>query len=447
MVDLSSAKSFEEVVERCVKFHDKNKGNLLLGRGWDQNLWLSKEFPNNALLNQYFKDIPVLLKRVDGHAAIANDVALRLAGIHAQSKVAGGEFLTANGILTGVLIDNAVDLVEKALSKPDRNTQVRAFLDAQQACLDYGITAITDAGLDAEIVSLADSLQKAGLLKMHLNLMLSLGRANYDWIEGKGGPIKKENLQVCGFKMYADGALGSRGACLLAPYQDRHHHYGLLLTSIEDMQYWVKTLAQNKHAYQLNTHAIGDSSNRLVLDMYARYLAPGNNRRWRIEHAQVVNPADFNKFGKNGIVPSVQPTHATSDMFWALDRLGSTRIQSAYAYKTLLEQLGWLPLGTDFPVEHVSPFYTFFAAVARTTADGKPLGGFQIENALSREEALKGISTWAAKGAFLENEMGSLLPGTRADFVLLPNNLLTDSLSVIRNLKATQTWILGKRAN
>jgi predicted amidohydrolase YtcJ len=443
MVDLSGSKSFDEVVARCKAFMVKKpETQILLGRGWDQTKWTNVEFPANDLLNEAFPSMPVLLKRVDGHAAIANDAALKLAGLTAQSSIGGGELLLSKGKLSGVLIDNAVYLVEQKLPKPARATQITALLEAQAECFKYGITSLTDAGLDYDVVELIDSLQSAGLLKIHLNIMLSISEANYQWLDKKG-PIKKERLQVMGFKMYADGALGSRGACLTEDYHDRPHHKGLLLTSIPDMERWVKTMANNTHQFQLNTHAIGDSSNRIILNLYGKYLGNKHDRRWRIEHAQVVRPEDFVLFKTYQVVPSVQPTHATSDMYWAEQRLGLNRVKYAYAYKDLLKQLGWLPLGTDFPVEYVSPYYTFYAAVARKDANGFPANGFLAQQALSREEALRGITTWAAKSAFLEHSHGALQVGMRADFVCLSKNLLTDSLSDIRNLQANRIFILG----
>jgi hypothetical protein len=252
-------------------------------------------------------------------------------------------------------------------------------------------------------------------------VMLSDNRENLDYYLPKG-PYKTELLYVKGVKAYADGALGSRGACLLQPYDDKPGWLGTLLSSPEHFDSLAKLLVGTD--FQLCTHAIGDSANRVILRVYNKYLKGKNDKRWRIEHAQVIDAADFDLFGKSSVIPSVQPTHATSDMYWAGERLGAARLKGAYAYRQLLQQNGWLPLGTDFPVEDISPFKTFLAAVFRADAQGYPKGGFQIENALSREEAIRGMTIWAARADFLEKEIGSLEAGKRADFILLDKDLM-----------------------
>jgi predicted amidohydrolase YtcJ len=439
-VDLSGTQSFEEVVARCQAFVGSSPRSFLLGRGWDQTKWLSKEFPSNALLNAAFPDYPVLLKRVDGHAAIANDVALKMANITTNSKVSGGSFLQTNGKLSGVLIDNAVDLVEAILPKPTNNEISTALLHAQDLCLDYGLTAVTDAGLDTEIIWLIDSLQQAGSLKIKINAMVSLTDDNLAYWLNRG-VYNSDRLQVNSFKMYGDGALGSRGACLLKHYHDKPDEQGFLLTQLPAMERYIRKIAASP--FQLNTHAIGDSTNRILLNLYKSALEGKPDRRWRIEHAQVVDMTDFNLFKEANVIPSVQPTHATSDMYWAQERLGLERMKGAYAYQTLLQQNGWIPLGTDFPVEQVSPFFTFFAAVARTDANNFPAGGFMKEEALTREQAIKGMTYWAAKAAFQEKSMGTLTIGSAADFVVLEQSFASGNLHQIRNQKALFTFING----
>lgn len=440
MVDLTGTKNFHEAVDQCIHFYSRQQKNYLLGRGWDQNKWPDKSYPVNDELNSAFPDIPVLLKRVDGHAAIANDCALKLAHITIKSKIDGGEFLISKGKLSGVLIDNAVDLVEKIIPQASLNENIQALLDAQKACFDYGLTGVQDAGLEPEWIDLIDSLQQAGILKMRIYAMVSLTPENLS-LYLKKGPVNKDLLHVSSFKMYGDGALGSRGACLMQPYSDMAGHYGFLLTPPDQMEKYIQQIANSP--FQLNTHAIGDSANRLILTMYSHVKEKITDRRWRIEHAQVIHAKDFDLFKQFGVVPSVQPTHATSDMGWAVERLGKERLLNAYAYKTLLNQLGWIPLGTDFPVEAVSPFYTFDAAVSRQDASGFPIGGFQIQNGLTREEALRGMTIWAAKAAFEEDRKGSLSVGKFADFVVLKENLLKDNLVKIRNAKAIETYLNG----
>ena len=441
-VDLSGSLSMEEITDRCMKFSAGSSSKFLRGRGWDQNLFSNKEFPENTLLNAAFPDIPVFLKRVDGHAAIANDYLLNLAGIHSSSQIPGGEIILKNGKPSGVILDEAADYVERFLPAYSRSAYVQALLKAQAECFDYGLSSVQDAGLDPEIIELIDSLQSAGTLKIRMNAMLSISRANFNYLDSIGG-IHKDRLKVHSFKMYGDGALGSRGACLKKHYTDRPGHYGFLISSPDTLEAMVQLIAKSK--FQLNTHCIGDSTNAFILKLYNQYLPENNDRRWRIEHAQVVQEQDRDLFGRKNIIPSVQPTHATSDMKWAPDRLGKERIHTAYAYKDLLKQNNWIPLGTDFPVEAVSPFYTFDAAVSRKDANGFPLKGFLPEQALSREEALKGMTIWAAKAGFEEDEIGSLEPGKMADFIVLDIDLMKHDLYKIRNLKAKELYVSGER--
>ena len=442
-VDLYDSKSIDEVVKRVKDFDSTHPGEKwILGRGWDQNKFPGKTYPTNEELSKLFPDKPVLLGRVDGHAAIANDKALEMAGVKAGDKITGGEIETKNGKLTGILIDNALDLVSAKIPSQTSAKLQQALMEAQTNCFAVGLTTIDDCGLSHRTISFLDSLQKTGDLKMRLYAMLSDAKDNYDFAFSNG-KIKTDRLNVRSFKVYADGALGSRGACLLQPYSDKPGWSGFLLSSQQHFDSVAKIIYD--HGWQMCTHAIGDSGNRTMLVVYGKYLREKNDLRWRIEHAQVINENDFKLFGEYNIVPSVQPTHATSDMYWAGDRLGPERVKGAYAYKQLLRQNGWIPLGTDFPVEDISPFKTFYAAVVRKDAKGWPGSGFQMENALTREEALRGMTIWAAKANFEETEKGSLEKGKFADFVILDNDLMKEVPEKLLQVKVLKTFVDGEK--
>ncbi len=454
-VDLVGTKSFAEVLDRVVAFsnrkpispdanqktvtHTKQLSGWLIGRGWDQNDWDKKEYPNNGKLDSLFPNRPILLTRIDGHAALANSVALKLAGITATTTISGGEILKSEKKLTGVLIDNAVDLVKNAIPETSRTDLMTALLNAQTNCLAVGLTTVDDAGLMKSDIDVIDELQKAEKLKLRMYVMLSDSLPNYHYYLEKG-PYKTERLNVCSFKFYADGALGSRGACLHHSYADKTDWKGFLLNSKDHFEKSAKIIAEK--GFQMNTHCIGDSAYSIILAAYKKAGAT-KDKRWRIEHAQVVDPKDMK--ASDCIVPSVQPTHATSDMYWAKDRLGNTRVKYAYAYKDLLKVAGLVALGTDFPVEDISPFKTFYAAVARQDSKGFPEKGFQTENALSREETLRGMTIWAAYSNFEEKEKGSLEKGKLADFIILNTDLMKCEISDVLKTKVISTYISGEK--
>jgi len=441
-VKLENTKSWQEVVDSVNAYARKNPEGWIIGRGWDQNKWTVKDFPNKAKLDSIFPVRPAMLTRIDGHAVLVNQAALNIAGIKPGQIIPGGKIETVNGKLTGLLVDNAMGLVRRKIPAPTDTVIQSALLDAQSNCFAVGLTTVEDCGLPYTMVNIIAQLQHKGALKMRMYVMLSDSPDDYEYLF-KRGVYKTPGLDVRAFKMYADGALGSRGACMLQPYSDQKNWRGFLLSSQQHFMDVAKKLAGK--GFQLCTHAIGDSANRVILKIYASVLKGKNDRRWRIEHAQVLSPDDIKLFGEYSIIPSVQPTHATSDMYWAGTRLGKKRLKSSYAYKQLLEQNGWLPLGTDFPVENINPMYTFYAAVERKDLKGYPKGGFQPENALTREQALRGITIWAAKANFEEKEKGSIEPGKYADFVILDNDIMKIEGAALPNVKVLKTYINGEK--
>ncbi|TYP97915.1 hypothetical protein C7447_10381 [Tenacibaculum adriaticum] len=439
-VDLVGTKSFDEVLERLLDFKKEKKVNFITGRGWDQNDWEVKQFPTKEKLDELFPKTPVAITRIDGHAMLINQAAINLTNINATCKVNGGEFIKENGKLTGVLIDNAMRYVK--IPEPTRKEQIQALKDAEKICFDLGLTTVDDAGLDKNVIELIDSLQKTGELKMRMYAMISNNPENLDYYLNKG-IIKTNRLNVRSVKVYADGALGSRGAVLKEEYSDKKGHFGALVNSYSNLQDLAKRIADSE--YQMNTHAIGDSANYVMLKTYNKVLQNDTNRRWRIEHAQIIDLKDFDFF-KN-ILPSVQPTHATSDMYWAENRVGSERIKGAYAYNDLLNQYGKIALGTDFPIENVSPLYTFYAASIRKDLKGYPENGYQTNNALSRENTLKGMTIWNAYANFEENEKGSIEVGKLADFIILENDIITIEENKIPKTKVIATYVNGEKVN
>ncbi|WP_421812634.1 amidohydrolase [Flagellimonas sp.] len=439
VVDLVGTKSFDEVVERVVAFQKERPSDFILGRGWDQNDWEVKEFPTKDKLDELFPDTPVALERIDGHAYLVNQKALDMAGITAGTATEGGEIVKENGEITGVLVDNPMGLINMVMPPASLEQKIQALKDAERISLDYGLTTVNDAGLSRDIIELIDSLQQADELSIRVYAMVSNYPENLDYFLDKG-IIKTEGLNVRSVKVYGDGALGSRGAALRAPYSDKPGHFGAMVTPVDQIESLAQRIAATD--YQMNTHAIGDSANIVVLRAYEKALEGKTDRRWKVEHAQVISQSDFDYFEK-GIIPSVQPTHATSDMYWAEDRLGEERVKGAYAYKDLLDKAGMVALGTDFPVEQVNPFLTFYAAVARKDVEQYPEGGFQMDNALSREETLKGMTIWAAYSNFEEDEKGSIEPGKFADFVILSDDIMTIPSEEIPNLSAENVFLGG----
>ncbi len=439
---LWGTKSWEEILLKITEYAKTAPKEWIYGRGWDQNDWTVKEFPTKEKLDELFPNRPVYLKRIDGHAAIANQKALDIAGITKDSKILGGEIIVIDGKLSGVLVDNAMLLVEKHIPEIEDEMAIKYFSELQKECFSYGLTSLHDCGITERTLGLLEKAQAQNSLQMKIYALLEDNPAYYDrWT--KKGRYTNKNITVGGFKVYSDGALGSRGANLIHDYSDKKDWKGFLLSERTHFENLAKTLKNTD--LQMCTHAIGDSANRTILQIYGDVLGVKNDRRWRIEHAQIVDKNDYHLFGNYSIIPSVQPTHATSDMYWAEDRLGKERLKYAYAYQDLLKQNGWLPLGTDFPVEEINPLKTFYSAVARKDSQHYPEGGFQKENALTREQALRGMTIWAAKAAFQENEIGSLEPGKSADFIVMDQDLMTVPEVKILNTKVLETYSNGKK--
>ncbi|MDN3725166.1 amidohydrolase [Aequorivita sp. SDUM287046] len=441
-VDLIGTMSLDEMLMRVTTFQKQKNLPYIIGRGWDQNDWDDKNFPTKKELDSLFPETPVALQRVDGHAYLVNSKAMELAGITSKTKIAGGEVVLENGEPTGILIDSPMDLIDKTFPEITNEVSTEALLEAEKICLQYGLTTVDDAGLNRNIIELIDALQKEGKFKLRMYAMVSNSPENRDYYLNKG-IYKTDRLNVRSFKVYADGALGSRGAAMREPYSDMPHHFGAMITPSDSLDYLAEKLAASE--FQMNTHAIGDSANIAVLRAYKKALEGQTDRRWRVEHAQIISTQDFAYFGdKNNILPSVQPTHATSDMYWAEDRVGTERIKGAYAYKELLNKAGSIALGTDFPVENVNPMYTFYAAVARKDLKNYPENGFQMKDALTREEALRGMTIWAAFANFEEGEKGSIEVGKFADFTILDKDIMKVDEAELPKTKIVATFINGE---
>ena len=441
--DLVETKSYNEIIERLIKFEAEHKDERwIIGRGWDQNDWDIKVFPTKDLLDKAFPNKPVMLTRIDGHAVIINSKAIELSKISPTSKVDGGVVEVMDGQLTGILVDNAMGLVRRVIPQATETDKRKILLAAQKECFKYGLTTVSDAGLNQDDIELIDKMNKDGSLKIRNYAMVSLGIRNLDYYIKKG-IYKTDRLNVRSFKLYADGALGSRGACLLKPYSDEPSKTGFLLLSAKELERSLTQIYNSE--FQANTHCIGDSANRLILDIYGKLLKTKNDRRWRIEHAQVVDNQDVAKFGKCSIIPSIQSTHATSDMYWADERLGTVRVKTAYAFQDLLKQNGMVANGSDFPVEYVNPLFGFHSAVARQDAKNFPEGGFQMENALTREQAMRAMTIWSAFANFEEKERGSIEAGKMADFVILEEDLMKIPKEKLRNVKVLNTFVGGEK--
>lgn len=439
--DLTGTDSFDEVISKMKEWAEKYPDEWLVGRGWDQNDWQEKQFPDRETLDRMFPDRPVVLIRIDGHVVLANEEALKRAGFFDESgHFQKDEVEIKDDRMTGILSENAADHMRNSIPPPDDRTLTLLLKEAEMNCFKAGLTMVDDAGTGKKMILMLDSLQKAGILKIRLSIMLNPTRENVDYFM-KNGVYRTQRMTAGAVKMYADGSLGSRTALLKRPYSDDPSKIGISATPKDEIIRYC-ALAK-KYGYQVNIHAIGDSAVANILNIYGSFLKGKNDLRWRIEHSQVVDPADIGMYGKYSIIPSIQATHATSDMYWAGERLGKERIARAYAYHDLLMQNGWLANGTDFPIENIYPLYTFYASVARKDLKGFPEGGFQKNNALTREEALRSITIWAAKASFNEDRLGSLEVGKSADFVILDQDIMVVPEDQIPRSRVIETYIDG----
>ena len=448
VVDLTGAKSLDEVLQRVAARSKATPGTgWLQGHGWDQNSWPEKKFPNKAALDAVVGDRPVVLGRVDGHALYANSKALAAAGITAATKdVAGGRIeRDAKGEPTGVFVDNAMGLVHRVVPGPSPEEFRTSIKDAIANANSWGLTGVHDAGVGAGELAVYESMAKAGEYNLRNYIMIANDAKLDSMLKvGPRSDLYDGRLWIRAIKVLGDGAMGSRGAALLEPYSDDAKNRGLLIVSEEQIKaVAVKAL---KAGFQVNTHEIGDRGNRTALDAYEKAFAevPAKDHRFRIEHAQILDPADVPRFAMLKVLPSMQSSHQTSDMNWVGNRLGEKRLAGAYAWRSLIKTGVIIPNGTDFPVEQVNPFITFHSAVTRQDANDLPAGGWRAQEKMTREEALKSMTIWAAYAGFQEKELGSISVGKRADFVILTQDLMTASNEKLLDTKVVATYLGGR---
>jgi predicted amidohydrolase YtcJ len=448
-VDLTGTSSYDEVIARVVaRAKTAQPGQWIIGRGWDQNDWGDTRFPTQEKLTAAVPNNPVYLTRIDGHAGLANAAAIRAANITAATRDPDGGHVerTATRAPAGVFVDNAQDLVERVIPRPTREevkSEVQAAIAEAQK---WGLTGVHDAGASSQVLDIYEELGKAGQLNFRLYAMIGDDSTTLaKWFAR--GPLVggyDNTLWVRSIKLYIDGALGSRGAALLDPYADMNNTNGLLVSKPEHIGTVAKRALET--GFQVNTHAIGDRGNRIVLDEYEKALAatPVADHRFRVEHAQILSPDDIPRFAQLGVIPSMQASHQTSDMYWAGTRLGSTRLLGAYAWRSLLNNGSIIPNGSDFPVEQVNPLISFHAAFSRQDAHDWPPNGWYPEQKMTREEALRSITLWPAYAAFQEAIMGSLTPGKLADFVVLDQDIMRVAPEQVLRTQVLATYVGGK---
>lgn len=413
--DLSACKSFAQLVTEVEIYQQRNNKKIIVGQGWNEGSWRDNSLPDNERLNELFPTTPVCLFRNDGHTALVNDAMLQLAGITPETVVTGGSIGKKDGKMTGIITDEAMELVKQKLPAYSQEELIEKVIEIQNELLMYGITNVHDAGLEAEDVELYKKIIDNGRFKLNLYGMLLPTEGNIRFAQ-KNGIYEHKNLTIRSFKVFADGSLGGRGAWMKDPYSDDSHSHGHATVTKEKLDSMVQLCSSL--GYQLNTHAIGDASVKMVLDAYKHIRETNADHRWRIEHAQIISPEDLPLFANYGIIPSVQPSHAVSDYLFAEKRIGPERIKGAYAYQSLLNTTGILAIGTDYPVEDMDPFKTIYAACARKNGKEAPEGGFLPQEALSLEDCLRGMTFWAAVASFQDDHLGRLEAGMDATFAV-----------------------------
>ena len=448
-VDLDGVPSFDELIRRTLAFAKTSRDTWILGEGWDQNRWPRPVFPEHEALSAAIPDRPVALDRVDGHAVFVNAKAMELAGItKATPDPSGGRIVRdSNGEPTGVFVDNAMELVYRAVPPPTHDQLRRAALAAAAECHRWGVTGIGEARTSAADLAVYGELAASGelALRNYTRLEHDLALIDRELRIGPRSALYDGRLWVRGIKLFADGALGSRGAALLAPYSDDPGNTGLIRTA----QAEIEEIAERalRGGFQVSVHAIGDRGNRMVLDAYEAALGrvPAAGHRFRVEHAQVVAEQDIERFKRLDLIASMQTTHQISDMGWAQDRLGPERIKGAYAWRSILDTGTIIANGTDAPVENVNTLRTFHAAIARQNERNEPPGGWYPDQRMTREEALRSMTIWAAHANFQENYIGTISPGKYADFVVMDRDWMIAAPEEIMGTTVVATYFGGKR--
>ena len=448
-INLAGIRSLEETLEQLKAYADANPElEWIIGRGWNQTLWKENRFPKAADLDQVIPDRPVWLSRVDGHAGWANSKAMQLAQVSSDTPdPEGGKIIKdERGRPTGVFIDAAEGYVQQVVPEYTAQEQALALAAANNVLRSYGVTSIHDAGVGIQTWELYQEFASQGKLDIRIYGMISGAGSTFDAlsVQGPMTGLYDDLLALRSVKLYADGALGSRGAALLSDYHDEPGNKGLLFVSQDEMNAMAEKVVSK--GFQANIHAIGDAANRQVLDAlaYAQEQHPNPDQRNRVEHAQIIELQDLPRFKELNIIASMQPTHATSDKNMAEDRVGSERIKGAYAWQTLLGQGTVVASGSDFPVESANPFLGLYAAITRKDIEGNPLGGWYANEAMTREQTLRSFTLDAAYAGFQEDVLGSLEEGKWADFIIIDRDIMRVEDSEIWQTEVLQTWVAGE---